>query len=94
MLLIFTARRQGWCFNPAVALAVTLQETYNAPNAFDNLTRYTYAYVSGPLIGAFISGLIYMCYEDIINPEKGDDDKNKNQAQGNQENIRTGIQSA
>ncbi len=72
MLLIYTARRQGWCFNPAVALAICLQEAYNAPNAHDYLFRYTYAYVSGPIIGALLSGLIYMAYEAEIAPK---DDK-------------------
>jgi glycerol uptake facilitator-like aquaporin len=77
MLLIYTARRQGWCFNPAVALAITLQETFNAPNAFDNLTRYTYAYVSGPIIGAIISGFIYMAYERLIVPDDDCEDDNE-----------------
>ena len=68
MLLIFTARRQGWCFNPAVALAISLQESYNAPNAHDYLFRYTYAYISGPIIGALLAGVIYKAYEAEIKP--------------------------
>ena len=83
MLLIFTARRQGWCFNPAVALAINLQEAYNAPNAYGNLTRYTYAYLTGPLLGALLSGLIYHCYVAELKPdqEAEDDSKAKNNGQ-------------
>ena len=74
MLLIYTGRRQGWCFNPAIAGALGAFELYNAPNAHHNLSRYLYAYATGPIIGSIIAALIYVCYDaELTDAPKKDD---------------------
>jgi len=62
MLLIYTARRQGWCYNPSIAGAIGLFELKNLPNTNGELTRYLYAYAVGPIVGSLLSALVYKCY--------------------------------
>lgn len=72
MLLIYTGRRQGWCFNPAIAGTLGVFELYNAPNAHHNLSRYLYAYCTGPIVGAVLAAFIYKCYNAELEPPKAE----------------------
>ena len=56
--MIHVAVRGGACFNPAIGFAGTVFSYFELENGGPEHTAYWWAYVSGPLIGGVVAGLL------------------------------------
>lgn len=65
MGMIKTGMRLGACFNPAVGLAVIINQNLWLTNEYNYLTHYTFAYTAGPAIGGVAAGLFHLIHQRL-----------------------------
>ena len=54
-----TAGYSGACFNPAVAIAQVTYQWTQAVNTDNELTRYLWMYIMGPMTGGVLAGILH-----------------------------------
>ena len=70
MGMIKTGMRLGACYNPAVGIALVLNQYLWLENTNGYLTHYAYAYCLGPAIGGAAAGLFHLIHAKAFEKPK------------------------
>ena len=72
MGMIKTGMRLGACYNPAVGVALILNQylVLSSSDTTGYLTHYAYAYLAGPAIGGAAAGLFHLMHAKAFEEKK------------------------
>lgn len=64
--MIQTGGKLGACYNPAVAVTLTLNAMFFIDDSVGYLTHYSPYYFAGPLIGGLLAGFFHLVHKDVL----------------------------
>lgn len=73
--MIKTGGRLGACYNPAVGVALLVNQNLWLTNTNNYLTHYSYAYLAGPAFGGLAAGLFHLLHNALHEKDEEMDHK-------------------